>query len=113
MSRIRVPEISVSEARKLLDAPNPPRLIDVREADEWEVARIPGAELLPLSQWPSIAVEKLADKSELLIIQCHHGGRSARAVAWLIEQGFTSVTNLAGGIDAWSVQVDSSIPRYQ
>jgi rhodanese-related sulfurtransferase len=113
MSGTRIPEISVVDAQKLLTGESPPRLIDVRESDEWEVARIPGAELLPLSKWPGIAVEKLTDKSQRLLIQCHHGGRSARAAAWLIEQGFADVTNLAGGIDAWSIQIDPSVPRYQ
>ncbi len=109
----RVPDISVAEAAKLLGSATPPRLIDVREEDEWAVARIAGAELLPLSQWPDLALEKLTDKSQTLLIQCHHGGRSARAAAWLIEQGFADVTNLAGGIHAWSAVVDASVPRYQ
>jgi rhodanese-related sulfurtransferase len=113
MSGRGVPEISVAEAHALLRGPNPPRLIDVREEDEWTVARIPGAELLPLSQWPSIVLDRLTDKSQALLIQCHHGGRSARATAWLLEQGFSSVTNLAGGIDAWSAWIDPSVPRYQ
>ena len=113
-----VPEISVADAAKLLDgtklpgAAKPPRLIDVREEDEWAVARIAGAELLPLSQWPEIALEKLTDKSQPLLIQCHHGARSARAAEWLLAQGFTDVTNLAGGIDAWSATVDPSVPSY-
>ena len=108
-----VPEISVADAAQLLRSAKPPRLVDVREEDEWAVAHIAGAELLPLSQWPDVAAEKLTDKSQPLLIQCHHGGRSARAAAWLLEQGFADVTNLAGGIDAWSVAVDPSVPRYQ
>jgi rhodanese-related sulfurtransferase len=108
-----VPEMSVADAARLLQSATPPRLVDVREEDEWAFARIAGAELLPLSQWPEVAVEKLTDKSQPLLIQCHHGGRSARAAAWLIEQGFTDVTNLTGGIDAWSAVVDPSVPRYQ
>ncbi len=107
-----VPEISVAEAAELLAGKNPPRLVDVREQEEWDIAKIPGAELLPLSQWPAIAVQKLTDKSQPLLIHCHHGGRSARAAAWLIQQGFTGVTNLAGGIDAWSEEVDAKVPRY-
>ena len=107
-----VPEISVTEAARLLQSAAPPRLIDVREEDEWTLARIAAAELLPLSQWPEIALEKLTDKSQPLLIQCHHGGRSARAGEWLLGQGFTDVTNLAGGIDAWSALVDPSVPRY-
>jgi rhodanese-related sulfurtransferase len=100
------------EAKLRLATPQPPRLIDVREADEYEIARIPGAELLPLSQWPALAAEKLTDPNEALLIQCHHGGRSARAAEFLLRNGFTDVTNIAGGIDAWSVEIDPSIPRY-
>ena len=108
-----VPEISVREVQEALAAPAPPRLIDVREPDEWEHCRIPGAELLPLSQWPQLALEKLADKDQPLLLHCHHGGRSARATAWLLGQGFTNVKNVAGGIDAWSTEIDSSVPRYE
>ena len=107
-----VPEISVVEAKRLLDSATPPRLIDVREADEWELCRIPGAELLPLSQWPAVALEKLADRDESLLVQCHHGGRSERAAEFLLRSGFTNVTNLAGGIDAWSVEIDPRVARY-
>ena len=113
MSRPSVPEITVVEAHKLLSGANPPHLIDVRETDEWAVARIPGAELLPLSQWPALALGKLPDKTQPLLIHCHHGGRSARATAWLLEQGFKNVTNLAGGIDAWSLEIDPSALRYR
>ena len=112
MSEPAVPEISVAKANGLLSGSNPPRLIDVREPAEWAVARIPGAELLPLSQWPALALEILTDKSQPLLIQCHHGSRSARTTAWLLDQGFENATNLAGGIDAWSVEIDPSVPRY-
>jgi len=107
-----LPEISVAEAQRRLTGPTPPRLIDVREADEFDAARIPGAELLPLSQWPAIATEKLADLAQSLLIHCHHGVRSGRAVEFLLRKGFTDVTNVAGGIDAWSQEIDPSIPRY-
>lgn len=107
-----VPELSVTDAAALLQSANAPRLIDVREQEEWDAAKIAGAELLPLSQWPDVAMKSLTDKSQPLLMQCHHGARSARAAAWLIQQGFTNVTNLAGGIDAWSEEVDATVPRY-
>lgn len=107
-----VPEIPPAEAHALLTSAHAPRLIDVREPDEWALARIPGAELLPLSQWPAIALEKLTDPAAALLLHCHHGVRSANAAAFLIERGFTNVTNLAGGIDAWSCEVDPAVPRY-
>ena len=101
-----IPEISVTEARDRLAGANPPRLIDVREIDEYEIARIAGAELLPLSQWPAIVAEKLADPGQALLIHCHHGRRSGNATEFLCfvqrRSGYTDVTNVAGGIDAWS-----------
>jgi len=107
-----LPEISVTAAHARLAAPAPPRLIDVREEDEFAFARIPGAELLPLSQWPAIAAEKLTDPAQPLLIVCHHGGRSGQATAFLLQNGFADVTNVAGGIDAWSQEIDPSVPRY-
>ena len=107
-----VPEISVAEARERLASANPPRFIDVREPDEFALARIAGAELLPLSQWPAIVAEKLTDPAQPLLIHCHHGGRSGQAAAFLLRSGFTDVTNLAGGIDAWSQEIDPPVPRY-
>ncbi len=107
-----LPEISVAVAHQRLAGPNPPRLIDVREADEFAIARIVGAELLPLSQWPAIAAEKLTDPAQPLLLLCHHGMRSGQATAFLVQSGFADATNIAGGIDAWSQEIDPSIPRY-
>lgn len=107
-----IPELSAREAAARLAAAHPPRLIDVREADEWERCRLPGAELLPLSQFPAIAAERLTDRAEPLLVYCHHGVRSGRVVDFLLRSGFADVTNLAGGIEAWSLEVDPSVPRY-
>jgi rhodanese-related sulfurtransferase len=108
-----IPEISVAELQRRRAQPRPPRLIDVREPDEWEIARIEGAQLLPLSQWPAIVATELPDPVEPLLIICHHGGRSAHATDYLVRQGYTAVSNVAGGIDAWSIQIDPAVPRYQ
>ena len=107
-----VPEISVRESQARIGSASPPRLIDVREEDEWEVCRLPGAELLPLSQFPVVAEERLKDRQEPLLVYCHHGARSAHAVDYLLRQGYTDVTNMAGGIHAWSQEIDSSVPVY-
>src|SRR4051812_29689626 len=107
-----VPEISVQEAKARLASAEPPRLIDVREEDEWTLCRIPGAELLPLSQFPVIATETLKDVEQPLLVYCHHGSRSAHAVDYLLRQGFKDVSNVAGGIQAWSQEVDPSVPVY-
>ena len=107
-----IPEISPTEAHAQLVSAQPPRLIDVREQDEWALSRIAGAELLPLSQWPAVALEKLTDPAQALVIHCHHGARSMRAAEFLAARGFTNVANLAGGIDGWSCEVDAGVPRY-
>lgn len=87
----------------------PLRLIDVRTPAEWDVARIPGAELLD-----SDLMAELEDlpKDTVLVFQCHHGHRSQRAAEQFPARGFTRVYNLAGGIDAYSQSVDPAVPRY-
>ena len=85
-------------------------LIDVREAFEWEIARIEGARLVPLSTFPG-AIETLDPKREI-VVQCKVGGRSARAAEALLAAGFKNVSNLAGGITRWSDEVDPTIPKY-
>ncbi|MES2571846.1 MAG: rhodanese-like domain-containing protein [Verrucomicrobiota bacterium] len=109
---MNIPAITVQDTKTLLESATPVRLIDVREPDEWELCRIPGAELIPLSQWPSAVSEKLTDPAQPLVIHCHHGGRSARAVDYLLRNGFSDVKNLTGGIDAWSQEIDPGVPRY-
>ena len=91
-----------------------PLLLDVREAAECRTASIqpPGAEL---RQWPMHTIPaRLADlkREQPIAVLCHHGGRSMQVALFLQQHGFTRLANVAGGIDAWSLQVDPSIPRY-
>jgi len=86
-------------------------LVDVRELDEWEYCRLPGALLRPLSEIASWESELAALPGEL-VIYCHHGVRSARVCARLIALGHPGPINLAGGIDRWSMTVDPNLPRY-
>lgn len=84
-------------------------LIDVRTDDERAKAKIEGARLLD----ETYKAELLdMPKDTPMVFQCHHGGRSQAAAEFFLGQGFTKVNNLVGGIDAWSTEVDSSIPRY-
>jgi len=85
-------------------------LIDVREPHEWEIARIPGARLVPLASLPS----ELAsfDSAREIVVHCKGGTRSAKAVRLLRNAGFARVSNLTGGITRWSNDVDDSVPRY-
>ena len=103
--------ISVTELKAGMDAGGKFRLIDVREPVEYDIARIAGAELKPLGQIANWA-QQLSDKDEEIILHCHHGMRSAQACEFLSRQGFTNVKNLSGGIDAWSRQVDPTVPLY-
>jgi len=87
-------------------------LLDVREADEIARARIEGATWIPLGELDARAGELAAWRDDPVVVHCHHGGRSARACALLAERGFRQLHNLQGGIEAWSLSVDPSVPRY-
>ncbi|MES3012912.1 MAG: rhodanese-like domain-containing protein [Pseudomonadota bacterium] len=91
-----------------------PLLLDVREPWEFALAaiRIEGLEtrLMPMNSVPEHVNE--LDPAQPVVCICHHGARSAQVVAFLERQGFEAVYNLAGGVDAWSAQVDTAVPRY-
>lgn len=105
-----ISEITVRELADKLKGPTPPLVIDVREPHEFEYARIEGAQLRPLGQIMAWASE--FDKEAELVLQCHTGSRSMYAAQFLQRLGFKRVANLKGGIEAWSIQVDPSVPRY-
>jgi adenylyltransferase/sulfurtransferase len=85
-------------------------LIDVREPHEYEIAHIEGARLIPLGRLPESLGE--LDSSEQIVLHCHTGERSMRALEFLRQSGFRKLRNLRGGIDAWSREVDPEVPRY-
>lgn len=90
------------------------QLIDVREPEEVVIACVEGFDILPLSQfaeWANSFPTRFDPHVETLVM-CHHGIRSAQMCQWLSLQGFTNVKNVAGGIDAYSILVDPTIPRY-
>jgi len=104
--------VSPAELNVRLREPSPPRLLDVREADEHAFCALPGSRLMPLSELGD-RVEELADWKDLdVVVYCHHGVRSAHAIAYLRSLGFTRLANLSGGIDHWSEEVDRAVPRY-
>jgi len=103
--------ITPTELKARLDRGEKLRLIDVREPDEWAIAKLPNAELIPLGQFGQRAPEELT-KDETIVLHCHHGMRSARAQSFLKSQGYGDVLNLTGGIDAWATQVDPTMKRY-
>ena len=85
-------------------------LVDCREAKELAVASVPGAMHLPMMEVPARLAE--LDKSKEIAVMCHHGMRSGQVAAYLAKMGFQRVASVAGGIDRWSREVDSKIPRY-
>ena len=103
--------ITVRELKDRLDKGDKIFLLDVREPHEYSLAKIEGSVLIPLGTLPN-SLDQLHQDSEI-VAYCHRGMRSADAVGFLVQQGFSSVKNLIGGIDAWSVEIDPSVPRYQ
>lgn len=85
-------------------------LLDVREPFEFAYAHIDGSVLIPLNQIPGRLRELDIDQDIVLI--CHHGIRSMQAANFLVQVGFKQISNLVGGIDAWSLECDSSVARY-
>lgn len=85
-------------------------LLDVRETHEIDIASVPGTLHIPMSDIPDRLREM--DRSKPTVVMCHSGMRSLQVARFLSANGFDQVYNLAGGIDAWSVELDASIPRY-
>lgn len=105
-------EITSRELAKQIANGKAIRLIDVRQVAEHQLAKLPDSVLIPLNELPGRAAEITMDPAILTVVYCHHGVRSQRAAEYLLRLGHTNVRSLAGGIDAWSCEVDPSVPRY-
>jgi len=105
-----IPAMSAHELKRKMDAREAFQLIDVRELFEYEIARIDGSKLIPLGEIAERTNE--LQREQTIVVHCHSGGRSTEAVRLLQQRGFTNVYNLEGGIDAWSDEVDPSVPKY-
>jgi adenylyltransferase/sulfurtransferase len=112
--KTEIPEISVTELKQRLDQGEKIILVDVRNHNEYEIAKIPGSVLIPLPDIESgIGIEKVKElaNGDPLIVHCKLGGRSAKALGILKEAGIEGI-NVKGGIHAWSEEVDPSVPQY-
>ncbi len=115
---MNIPEIDVQEFETLLKSEQEFVLLDVREP--WELARATWTDfrlrLAPLSQLSQQGVSLLPseaqDQNSKIIVACHHGIRSANVTGWLLQQGWTEVVSLRGGIDAYAIQIDPTVGKY-
>jgi len=103
-------EYSATRLHEYLQAGNTPRLIDVREAWEFEKCKIDGAELMPM-RTVQMNLDKL-DKDEEIVVICHHGIRSRMVARMLDQLGYNRVINLSSGVAGWAKEVDSQMPTY-
>ena len=103
-------EVSVEEAHRRLTSAQPPFLLDVREPSEFAVCQLPGAKLIPMGSVP----ERLGEipRDVPVLVHCHHGGRSMKVTQFLRAKGYAQVSNVQGGIDAWSRKIDPKVRRY-
>ncbi|MEO6828198.1 MAG: molybdopterin-synthase adenylyltransferase MoeB, partial [Acidobacteriaceae bacterium] len=104
-----VPQMPPTELKRRMDAGENIFVLDVREPYEFSIAQI-GGHLIPLGDLPQRASE--LDPEREMVVHCKSGGRSQRAAEFLSQHGFKKIHNLAGGINAWSDQVDHSVPKY-
>ena len=106
-------ELTVREVEDRRKAGENICLIDVREDMEWQICRIEGANLVPMGTVPSRLQEldKQADATPL-VVYCHHGVRSLNVVHWLRKNGVENCQSMTGGIDRWSTEIDTTVPRY-
>ena len=106
-------EMDARKVKELLDEDDDedkPILLDVREVSEHQFCRIEGSVLIPMSEMKERYSE--VPKDRLVLVYCHHGMRSMQVVRYLRTRGWSKVSNVRGGIDAWSNSVDPAVPRY-
>ena len=106
-------EITPSQLEAIVSGPEREHvvLLDVREPQEYVVARIEGSVLMPMGDVPGRANQELDPDSHIITI-CHHGVRSMNVAVWLRNHGFEKTQSLRGGIDAWATLVDPTVARY-
>jgi len=105
-------EIDVQRVNQMRQAGESFLLLDVRQPDEYETAKIDGSVLIPMGELGERLDELEKYRAQRIVVHCHHGGRSMQVTQALRSRGFDQAQNLAGGIDAWSTEIDESVPRY-
>lgn len=103
-------QIEPRDVKRRLDRGEKLLLVDVREPWEYELCRLPGAQLVPLGTLASRVAQ--LEPADAVVLYCHHGVRSLDAAAWLRRQGIEGARSMAGGIERWALEVDPAVPRY-
>jgi adenylyltransferase/sulfurtransferase len=104
-----IPQLTVKELKQRIDAGEDVFILDVREPYEYQIANI-GGKLIPQNEVPSRLAE--IDRDREVIVHCRSGARSQRIAEFLKQAGYPKVVNLAGGILAWSDEIDPKVPKY-
>ena len=107
-----VRRLSANDLKAMRDRGDPLTLIDVRQPEEYALARIAGGTLIPMMELPVRLGEIQPDDGTPVVVYCHHGVRSLKAAYFLAQSGLEIVASLDGGIEAWSLLVDAGVPRY-
>ncbi|MCD0460749.1 rhodanese-like domain-containing protein [Roseiconus lacunae] len=105
-------EIDVQSVKALRQANEDFLLLDVRQPEEYATAKIEGSTLIPMGEILDRIEELEPHRDSRIVVHCHHGGRSMQVTQALRGRGFGQTQNMAGGIDAWSLEVDAEVPRY-
>ncbi len=111
-----IKECQAETVAKERGTPGAPRIVDVREQNEWDAGHIPGAELIPLGTVAQAAAQRLPDKGERIVVHCAAGVRSAVAAYQLQQLGYTNVSSMAGGFGAWrelGFEIEAPLTRDQ
>ena len=107
-----VAQIRPAELKRMLDAGEPVLLLDVRQPEEHDYCRLPESLLIPLGELAGRVEDVQPPDGALVVVYCHHGVRSLSGAAILARAGIERVASLAGGIEAWSLHIDPTVPRY-
>jgi rhodanese-related sulfurtransferase len=110
MTSAHIPEIAPAALKALLESPQPPLVLDVRESWERAAARLPGTVDIPMMEIPQRLAELPRDRP--IVVMCHGGVRSLKVAQFLAQNGISQVANLTGGIHAWAHDVDPGVGTY-
>ncbi len=105
-------EIDVAGVKAKLDSGEDFLFLDCREQQEFDAVKIEGTTFIPMSELQERVGELESHKDREIIVHCHHGGRSLRVAMFLRQNGYATATSMAGGIDAWAVEIEPGLARY-